>query len=211
MNRWNDSGKTASARPSRRWALAALAAGLLTTAAADAATRIYRTVDEDGNVVFTDVPPKESEQGQAVDLEGGNTFSPPEPATEGRTLQSWLGTDAEDADADEAAAPVSYRSLQVASPADDEALRDNAGNVTVTAQVDPELDSRHTMQVYLDGQLLQSGPTTSFQLTNVDRGTHRVELRIVDAGGNVLVASEPTVFHLQRRSVILQPAGGRSG
>lgn len=181
-----------------------LAAGALA-----AETRIYRTVDEDGNVVFTDVPPADGRDGQTVELGPGNTFTPPPTASEGgRSLESWLGR--ED-DQDEAEGDATrYRSLRVAGPAHDEALRDNAGNVTVTAEVEPELAPSHVIQLYLDGALQQTGHTTRFELSNVDRGTHQVELRIVDAGGNTLATSEPSVFHLQRRSVLLQPAR-RSG
>ncbi len=173
---------------------------------ASAATKIYRTVDEDGNVVFTDVPPREAGQEDAVDVETPNSFTPPPVESNRKTVAEWLGNDGESAPEDgEEAAATSYRSLQVASPANDEGIRENAGNVTVTAAIEPELADGHVMQVYLDGTLLQSGHATSFQLTSLDRGTHNLQLRVVDASGNTLITSKPTVFHLQRRSVILQP------
>lgn len=184
---------------------------LLSAPYADAGTTIYRTVDENGNVVFTDVPPKSNEQGAAVKLGDSNSFTPPPGENRqptGRSVEEWLDGDSGDSDQEPAAG--GYASLKVASPANDAAVRDNAGNVTVTASVEPELASDHVMQLYLDGTLRQSGPTTSFQLTNLDRGSHDVELRIVDQGGNVLASSGPSVFHLQRRSVLLQPAKGNS-
>ncbi|HEX7037611.1 MAG TPA: DUF4124 domain-containing protein [Pseudomonadales bacterium] len=181
-----------------------LAAGALA-----AESRIYRTVDENGNVVFTDVPPADGRAGRTVELGPGNTFTPPPTAaSEGRSLESWLGRESDEDETEGAA--IRYRSLRVAGPPHDQALRDNAGNVTVTAEVDPELAPSHVIQLYLDGALQQTGHTTRFELTNVDRGTHQVELRIVDASGNTLATSEPSVFHLQRRSVLLQPAK-RSG
>ena len=185
---------------------AVLAAGMLAAGVADAAaTRIYRTVDENGNVVFTDVPPKSDEQGRAVDLNESNVFSPQERPGTARRVEDWLATGDERVEAGDGR----YVSLSVASPADDEPLRDNAGNVSVAAALQPDLQAGHTMQLYLDGELHQSGRTTSFQLNNVERGTHTVELRVVNQSGSVVAASAPSTFHLQRRSVLLQPAGGR--
>lgn len=189
--------------------LAAMLALVVGAAATAAETRIYRTVDADGNVVFTDVPPAQGQASQTVELGTGNTFTAPETPAESRSLESWLGRDAQDEE-EAGDAAVRYRSLRVASPAHDEGLRDNAGNVTVTAEVQPELAPSHVLALYLDGALQQTGQTTRFELSNLDRGTHRLELRILDASGNTLAASEPSVFHLQRRSLLLQPAGKRN-
>jgi hypothetical protein len=187
--------------------LAVLAA---TGAPAEAATRIYRTVDADGNVVFTDVPPRPGEPGEPVELQQGSDFTPPEPATNPSPLvrlEDWLGENDDDGEA----APASYATLRILSPADDEGLRDNAGNVMVVAEIDPALQTGHTLQLYLDGTLTQSIRSgRTFQLTNVDRGSHSLELRVVDAGGATLMASEAHSFHLQRRSVLSQPSGGRN-
>lgn len=194
-------------RTARPIALALLLSSGLVAATADAAaSRIYRTVDEDGNVVFTDVPPRPEQQGDAVDVETPNSFTPPATASERRSVGEWLGQDGEPALEDGEEPAIQYRSLRVASPTHDEALRDNAGNVTVAAAVEPNLGAGHAIQLYLDGELRQTGPTTAFQLVNVDRGTHNLQLKVVDQTGTVLIASEPTVFHLQRRSVLLQPA-----
>lgn len=198
--------------------LSGLSAGMLVTALlgageAAASTKIYRTVDAQGNVVFTDVPPRPDQQGQAVELDEGSTFTPPPtPTAESAPQQSrmsveqWLGGDGEPpAPGEEQAAPGNYQALEIITPGNDEAVRDNAGNVPVTTRLQPELASGHAMQVLLDGQLAQTGQTTSFTLTNVDRGTHSVQVRVVDANGNTVMVSNPAVFHLQRRSVILQP------
>jgi hypothetical protein len=77
-------------------------------------------------------------------------------------------------------------------------VRENAGNVTIITQVDPELKTGHRIRVLLDGAPEQEGPQTSFLLTNVDRGTHAVSAEIVDDSGNVLLASSASVFHLLR-------------
>ncbi len=177
-----------------------------------AATTIYRTVDESGNVVFTDVPPTGGEREEAVNLNQGNSYSPPEQhAGDGaRTVDEWL-RDRENGDTgggDRAAGSTGYDSVSIAAPANDATIRDNAGNVPVAAEVQPGLHEGDALQVFLDGVLRQSVTGTMAQLTNVDRGTHVVEVRIVNAAGNTVAGSQPVTFHLQRRSVLLQPAPG---
>jgi hypothetical protein len=188
----------------------------LSVAGAEAASRIYRTVDENGNVVFTDVPPRPEQPGEAVELETGNSFTPPPRTTpaageSGVPLEDWLdggdgAAEGEPQGVEEAEqTTVNYQSLQITSPAHDAAVRENAGNVTIAAAIQPSLATGHVMQVFLDGQLRQQGHATTFQLVNLDRGTHNVQVRVVDQTGSQLISSEPSVFHLQRRSVILQP------
>ncbi|MDZ7670250.1 MAG: DUF4124 domain-containing protein [Gammaproteobacteria bacterium] len=186
----------------------ALCLAMLGAAPAEANGRIYKTVDEDGNVVFTDVPPRPEQRGETVDLNSGNSFTPPERENDGISLEAWRGDEPAGPE-DEEETVTRYNSLQVASPQNDAAVRDNAGNVSITATVDPDLQPGHTLQLFLDGELQQSGGTTTFQLSNVDRGTHEVQLRIVGPGGEILMTSPGSVFHLQRRSVILQPGGAR--
>jgi hypothetical protein len=180
-----------------------LAALTLTMLPAGAASKIYKTFDEDGNVVFTDVAPKTEQPNQPVELEPPNSFTPPPDTREGISLEEWLGTDGEVAGE---AAATGYQSLAVGAPGNDEGLRDNAGNVTVRADLIPELAQDHALQVYLDGTLMETSNSTTVELINIDRGTHNVQLRVVDAAGSTLISSAPSVFHLQRRSVINQPA-----
>ncbi len=200
--------RRAGARPRLASGVIALTAivSLAMQPAAAAASRIYKTVDEDGNVVFTDQPPRPDQSGDAVELESQNTFTPA-PAAEQGAEQAAADSEA----SDEADSTPAYRSLTITSPANDEGLRENAGNVTVMANIDPALGPDHTLQVYLDGTLRESSNGPSAQLFNVDRGTHTLELRIVDESGATLITSAPSVFHLQRRSVINQPARSRPG
>lgn len=187
-----------------RWPVAgALWVLALTAPAQTDAAEIYRTVDEHGNVVFTDVPPRPGEPGEAVELEAPNSYRTPPQRDTGISLEAWLESQ-EEPEPDEAA-PVGYERLQVAQPPHDAAIRDNAGNVVIRADLQPELRPGHAVQVYIDGTLRETARDTTIQLVNLDRGTHSVELRVVDEAGTPVITSEPSVFHLHRRSVILQP------
>jgi len=160
------------------------------TTAEAASSRIYRTVDEQGNVVFTDIPPRDDQESEQVVTETPNSFDAAEAVPE---ADAWI------VDPDAAAEPVfSYAALSVASPANDEAVRENTGNVTIVADIEPRLRPGHMMRLLLDGAIVQEGRQATFALTNLDRGTHVVALEIVDADGRVIKNSEDSTFHMLR-------------
>lgn len=165
-----------------------------------AASRIYKTVDENGNVVFTDIPPKEGQSGQAVAVEMPNTFQPAAP----ESREEWIVDPADEEDAE--AASFSYTSLSITAPGNDEAIRENAGNVNVVAEVNPELQIGHRVRILMDGKPEQAGAQTVFMLPNVDRGTHSVQAEIIDDSGKVLITSSPTTFTLQRVAAAPRPS-----
>jgi hypothetical protein len=165
----------------------------LACAAMGAGERIYKTVDEHGNIVFTDVPPKEGDQSEQVNVVPLNTIdlTPAEPA---KTLNAPAN--------DEQVSGDYYSELAVASPSNDEAVRENAGNVVITAAVNPPLVPGHRLLLVFDDEPTEiEADDSSFYITNVDRGSHSVAVRVVDRAGNVLKQSAPVTFHLQRASV----------
>ena len=165
----------------------------LACAAMGAGERIYKTVDEHGNTVYTDVPPKEGDQSEQVNVVPLNTIdlSPAEPA---KTLNAPAN--------DEQVTGDYYGQLAVASPANDEAVRENAGNVVITAAVNPPLVPGHRLLLVFDEDPTEiEADNSSFYITNVDRGSHTVAVRVVDRAGNVIKQSSPITFHLQRAAV----------
>ncbi len=183
-------------------ALKTLSAALLMTALCalpgTLSAAIYKTTDKDGNVVFTDIPPKD--QSGEIEVSEHSSYAPPPaptsaPAPEAETQE----------EADETQTTV-YTSLQITSPADDEPIRENAGNVTIVINAQPTVDAGqgHRIEVLIDGQVASTGAATSISLNNVDRGTHVVTAQVVDADGNILIAAEPVTFHMLRYSALMQ-------
>lgn len=165
---------------------------ILAVTTADAAgSRIYRTVDEQGNVVFTDIPPREDEESEQVVIENPNSFDAQEAAPE---TDQWI------VETPEASAEpeFSYSVLEVASPQNDESIRENAGNVMIIGNISPNLRPGDTVRLIMDGAVVQEGRQSTFELTNVDRGTHLVALDIIDSEGKVLIRSSGITFHLMR-------------
>ncbi len=153
-----------------------------------AAEQIFRSVDENGNVVFSDTPPAQSRGAEPVDLPEMNEYPSQRPVyRQGETSET-----------PPVAAPR-YAEVKVVSPHNDEAIRNNAGSVHVEISSDPVLAPGHTLQLIMDGEVIAANTTGSFDLSYVDRGTHRLEARIIDdATGDELARSEAVTFHLLR-------------
>lgn len=94
-----------------------------------------------------------------------------------------------------------YTRVTILSPPDDAVVRNNAGGLQVLGQVLPKLQNGHRLQLLLDG-VAQGAPgrTPRFSLENVDRGTHRLLIRIVDETGRVLFTGTSSTVHLLRHS-----------
>lgn len=165
-----------------------VAAGLLLAGNVDAA--VYKSVDEQGNVVYTDEP---AGNGEPIKLPPLSTVPPPK----------YKPSPASSAPSDVAGATPGYEELAIVAPTQDETIRDNTGSITVRVSIKPSLDKAagHRLQYYLDGQK-HGEPSTSDQtlFPNVDRGAHTAEVAIVDASGKEVKRSADVRFYLHRQS-----------
>lgn len=154
------------------------------------AAEIYRTVDKNGNVIFSDKPTEDSEKIQLKEtttIKSLNTESS-SPATTPSTKEKI----------------IPYKSITITAPADDETIRENAGNVSVKVAVDPMLQPGDEVVVYLDGEEKMKRAGGAFNLENIDRGTHQIRASVKDQDGHIVISSKSTTFYLHRQSVIMR-------
>ena len=165
-------------------------------AVTNAHAELYKRVDEQGNVTYGDQP---GGQAKPVQPGGLTTYSPPTRHTEPPAAQS-----KETSKKDPAQAATHYSELLVLSPAKDEAIQSNDGNVSVKARATPPLDTNagHQLVVLLDQKPGAKAPAAEALLKNVDRGTHTLRAQITDANGTVLAQSPEVTFHIRRGSQI---------
>jgi hypothetical protein len=160
-----------------------------------AAAEVYKSVDEHGNVEFSD---QASPGAELIEVEELQTIeAPPPPSILTPPAQS---------------EPVSfYTRVAVVSPAHDEAVRQNDGNITVSVIVEPMLSPGDHIALFLDGQEIAAAASTSIPLENIDRGTHQLQVEVRAANGTVRIRSESVTFHLLRHAIPRpQPGGGKS-
>ena len=164
---------------------------LMVLASAGVHADVYKSVNEKGEVVYSDQP---TPNAQRVKLPELPTYTPP-------PIPSFSAGSTESKPV--AASP--YKSMQIVEPENDATIRDNQGIVRVQVALDPPLMTQrgHKIQFYLNGEPhgMPVG-TTSISFSNLDRGTYTLTSSVVNAEGAVLGSAEPVVFHLHRESVL---------
>lgn len=157
-----------------------------------AGTEMWRWVDENGVVHFSDRPQPGAER---VDMRAAQTFTAPE-------IEPRRAAVAEpEQDADEPAT-VRYNRLAVLSPEDGESLWNIAGELNIQVDVDPALRSNHGLVVHLNGRRVGTPHSeTSFTIGDVTRGEHTLRVAIVDEQGRERASSNPVVFFVHQTSI----------
>lgn len=151
---------------------------------------MYKWVDADGNITYSDRP----QPGASNDDEVTEVTVPPVntvPAVDTSVLDKSEETKQDNQPGAE--------SISIISPQDDEAIRENAGNVSISVAVEPILVDE-TVAIYLDGNEVSRGQATNVYLQNIDRGTHIITAEVISAEGNIVASASPVTFHLLRYS-----------
>lgn len=152
-----------------------------------AASGIYKSVDEDGNVVFSDEPSPGAEEIEKKEI-------PTVPSTVPEVDFSTDNT----ATNDEKGGV--YSDIQIVNPAHDTAVRENAGNINVSVALQPALMNDHEMVLFMDGTEAARSRSPVFQFSNIERGTHTLTAAVFDSTGRELARSETVTFTLHRHS-----------
>lgn len=156
----------------------------------DGGGTIYRTVDENGNVLFTDNPP-DKDRAEPVRVGPVNTM-------EGRreTVPVMAPDRPEPRQENPPPAPAGsgYQALRITVPEDGATVRIPQDNpVAVQASVEPALRAGHRMVILDNGQPVAGG-TLDFP----NPGTHRLQAAIEDENGRRLITSAPVTLYVHR-------------
>lgn len=145
---------------------------------------IYRWVDADGTVTYSDRPQPGSEQLKLTPLQ---TFSPPPVPNDTASVPKQTRQFKD------------YEEFAILAPRNGATFRNNGGNIDVQLELEPALRSTHRVDIILNGLSLgDTGRTMSLTLNNVDRGTHRLQAMIMDESGNELARTDTVTFYLHR-------------
>jgi len=152
------------------------------------AEKVYKVIQPDGSVLFTDSPPPD-ENAEPVDIPPINTTPP-------------LASPRDAFDDSPAAEPQqAYAEFKITSPENDASFWDTGGNVSVELSLEPSLRPGDKIDVLLDGESAGGGRSTAITLTEMDRGTHNIQALVKDSAGKVLARSNTVTFTLQKGSL----------
>lgn len=147
-----------------------------------AQTEVYRSVDRDGNAVFSDTP---SENAKQLDVKPLNTV-PPVTITEPEPIEK-----------EEETAPI-YKALNIISPTDQTIIPHGPGNFSISVSSEPALEGNHRIRLKLNGEIHGENASGSFAVTNARRGEHKLQAMIVDIDGNSQITSATTTIYVFR-------------
>ena len=101
-----------------------------------------------------------------------------------------------------ASLPAAYQAIDIVSPADQETLWNIGTMLNVQVRFQPALQPGHRYDLVLDGQR-RNVNTTSQRVTlpDVFRGTHTLQVVVIDSAGAELMRSPSRTFHVQQTSV----------
>lgn len=142
---------------------------------------VFRYVDAQGNVIFTDNPPEQVEA-QPITIPPTNTLPAPTPlppmSMDNSTQES----------------TQRYSQLELNVP-NDEAIRANNGSFNVTVNITPDLLLTDSLQLLVDdmpyGQPLRS---LQLPLVNLDRGEHTLAVQVLSGNQVIQQSAAKTVF-----------------
>ncbi|WP_432468554.1 DUF4124 domain-containing protein [Agarivorans sp. Z349TD_8] len=149
---------------------------------AQANNTVYQWVDAQGVTHFSDQP-----QAGATQLE----VNPVPPATQGPLVSPRAAVK-------KAEKTIKYQ-LNISQPLNEQTIRDNQGKITIKAATSPAPNNSMSYKLVLDqlpqGQLSKQA---HFQLTNIDRGAHTIQVQLVDSSGKLIASSETITIFLHR-------------
>lgn len=187
-------------------ALALLLAGVCSGLAA----QVYKVVDEDGNVTYTDQPPADG-AGEVVVPELPVVQEEPEQESPSYAAPVDLG-DAEVADETlSEEAPKSprelrtmYRDFRIISPAPEESLWGTANAVVVSWGASSPYEEGMSVSVVVNGEAQSVDPNGNLSVT-LDRGEHQVYAVLRDALGRRIVTTPTVTFFIHQASRLNNP------
>ncbi|GAA4652658.1 DUF4124 domain-containing protein [Kistimonas scapharcae] len=177
-------------RSLRQALLAVTLLSLFVSPLTSANSEIYRVVEKDGSVVYTDDPAPDADA-EAVELKPIQIVPTLTPA------QS-LSTNKEEP------APPKYAELTITTPEEKENLR-NPTEITVKTNLSPELLNGHYIRLMQNGREVGLSKNGTFIIKEPYRGEHTLTAQVIDQRKKVLLSSTPRTIYVYRHSALFNP------
>lgn len=183
--------------------LAMASALCLPAQADDNNTTVYYWTDASGGIHYSDHPVA----GKTTHEMQVEIANPPSSNVNASTQSAPISGTTSDQSTTTAINPDNTNySIQITAPTEGETIRDNAGNLTVQAEVTPQLVTAPDMpllQLQIDSQMYQCDTSTSAcSATNLDRGEHQIKVLLSTKDGKQIASSDVIKVYLFRTSTI---------
>jgi len=176
----------------RKTCFLTLTALFLALTAMPLAAEVYKVIDEDGNVSYTDQPPGDGSKPMKLQpisvVEAPVYESKPKPAVEGEdgeplSLRALRGM---------------YRDFAIVAPQSEESIWHPDAPVTVAWSTGTPLQTGMKANVSVDGKLQANTTDRVVPVANLERGEHTVTAELTNERNQTVATANPIVFFVRR-------------
>ena len=156
------------------------------------ASTIYSWTDDNGVVHFTDKP----------QVSNAKTYDLSVTEVSGNIEQTVNTIDTQTTDIAVVEEPEkTITTVSLVSPMHEQTIRNNEGIINIHAVTNSKLNNQTQAQLVLDG-IIKGEPQTNltWQLNNIERGSHQLQIQLVK-GGKVIASSNSITVYLHRATV----------
>ena len=143
---------------------------------AEQLTKVYKVVNPDGSVSFSDQSQKNAQELLIPPV-------PTIPAYQAIPVENTAELSAVSADKN---ASSNYLSMKISAPANNAAFYSGSGDVDVIVELIPALSSGDQLQFQLDGATVGMQTTNQISLKTLDRGSHSLVVNLISKTGETL-------------------------
>jgi hypothetical protein len=149
---------------------------------------VYKTVDKNGNVIYTDKP--RAENSEKLKLREVNTVPGAEPLPQSNPVSSY----------DSQPAALNYQ-ISIISPRSDVTIPVGQRDLAIAINLVPGLQEGHLLVYFMNGELLEETTANNIIVKDVPRGTHTLVVEAIDGNGQSLGTSAPTIVNVIRPNI----------
>lgn len=147
-------------------------------------TKLYKYVDENGNVHYSDEPRKGAKQIQVEDIPTIKMKTP--------NYKPIILEDSRDDSQSKELEEEEIYQVKITEPENNGVVRNNAGVINLKASLSPNLHKAHTVRFFLDGKPVSTDPKAlSVTVKNVTYGEHSAYMMVFDRNGSLIVQKTP--------------------
>ena len=165
---------------------------LMMTGVCSVNAALYRGVDADGKVVYSDTP-----------FDNAEKFTPPPISVVDTAKNKTESRAGSENVKQEKTAEFKYRRFDIVSPKNNEAIW-NESEITVSLRLEPALNLEKGHSIWLllnDKPVVKDAEIMSLTVDEIGRGLQTVQAQVRDEAGKIIVRTRTTVFFMQRTSL----------
>jgi len=168
---------------------------------ADIATaQVYKVVDKNGNVTYTDQQPKDGSE--PIKLAPISVIETPDYKQTAK--KSTKKTDKKEMSVRELRRR--YADFAIVSPRQEESIWYSEAALSVAWNTSKSLQRGMQVSILVDGKQHSKTTRRRVELPKLDRGEHKIEAQLTDKNNRTIATAEPVIFFIKRPNVFSNPS-----